>query len=579
MGMALSKRTLRALTVLVVLALASAQHRHHRRRHRHHRQPLEPIDDATLESEEERLEPTPLPQLHHRRRRRRRRHRRDGDDDAQHVELVSSTSDDATLRLIERVNDEHRRASRPAMLMQELRNFKNTQYVGTIGIGTPPQPFAVIFDTGSSNLWVPSVSCEAPGCLTHPRFDAKASSSYNTNGSLFGIRYGTGEVSGLLAQDAVTLGPLTVPGQIFGEVTDQKGTPFAPGAFSGILGLAYPSIAVEGAIPLFDNMMLQRLLPKNVVSFFLSRDAEHASALVLGDTSPELHHGNLSYLPTVSQTYWEIHFDRIEIGGEILPVCQLGPCRAAIDSGTSLVTGPAIHARELTRRIGVARDCSNMNSLPAVSFIAGNLNLTLRAEDYVLAVKAPPTTDTTANANAGAADVDADDPAAPVCAPGFMPLDVPPPRGPLWLLGDIFLRKFYTVFDRDADRLGFALANHPESPRLDLRDLSTARTDTPKQPQPQLQPQQPQQPQPGSGGGGFGGMEYLQPGEPMNFSLTEDAAPSMHSWTGTQAGMPHAPHRLAEPSDMPADLLDPGPEVSEGEANTLPADWYDLPSQ
>ena len=190
-------------------------------------------------------------------------------------------------------------------------------------------------------------------------------------------------MSGLLAQDAVTLGPLTVPGQVFGEVTDQKGTPFAPGAFSGILGLAYPSIAVEGAVPIFDNMMLQRLLPANLVSFYLSRDAAHASALVLGAAAggtnvrsretpwlqsapwamfwrgpgppraepaprgrtaqlsgardaasttnpaggvePSFYHGNLSYLPTVSQTYWEIFFDRIEVGGEPLPVCQLAP--------------------------------------------------------------------------------------------------------------------------------------------------------------------------------------------------------------------------------------------------------------
>ena len=56
-----------------------------------------------------------------------------------------------------------------------------------------------------------------------------------------------------------------------------------------------------------------------------------------------------------------------------LPVCQLGVCRAAIDSGTSLVTGPTVHVRALLERLGVARDCSNMGALPAISFVAGAL--------------------------------------------------------------------------------------------------------------------------------------------------------------------------------------------------------------
>ena len=57
------------------------------------------------------------------------------------------------------------------------------------------------------------MACGAPTCLAHARFDARRSSTYATNGSLFGIRYGTGEVSGLLSQDHVTVGPLVVPGQ------------------------------------------------------------------------------------------------------------------------------------------------------------------------------------------------------------------------------------------------------------------------------------------------------------------------------------------------------------------------------
>nr|CAA70340.1 aspartic proteinase [Centaurea calcitrapa] len=433
----------------------------------------------------------------------------------------------------------------------ELKNYMDAQYYGEIGIGSPAQKFTVIFDTGSSNLWVPSAKCYfSVACLFHSKYKSSHSSTYKKNGTSAAIQYGTGSISGFVSQDSVKLGDLVVKEQDFIEATKEPGVTFLAAKFDGILGLGFQEISVGKSVPVWYNMVNQGLVQEPVFSFWFNRNAdeEEGGELVFGGVDPNHFKGKHTYVPVTQKGYWQFNMGDVLIEDKTTGFCADG-CAAIADSGTSLLAGPTAIITQINHAIGAkgvmsqqcktlvdqygktiiemllseaqpdkicsqmklctfdgardvssiiesvvdknngkssggvhdemctfcemavvwmqnqikrnqtedniinyvnelcdrlpspmgesAVDCNDLSSMPNIAFTIGGKVFELCPEQYILKI--------------GEGE-------AAQCISGFTAMDVAPPRGPLWILGDVFMGQYHTVFDYGKLRVGFAEA-------------------------------------------------------------------------------------------------------------------------
>jgi len=375
-----------------------------------------------------------------------------------------------------------------------LSNCHLVLWTGEIGLGTPPQKFAVDFDTGSSDLWIPSAMCDET-CDEFPewrRYDQQKSSTFNVasknpDENAFHATYADGEVvEGVHAKDTLSLGEdITVPEQVFAQITTYSHFQ-ACASEEGIFGLGFSMISSHKFPTPINNMASSLRHP--VFSVYMNPtddyppssvdgmmdamgNSKHYSGHAISSNSEivfggvnQLHYEgclswhNLGQFKDLSngktfEGYWDFKLDRVSVGGTSLPSSSL----ALVDSGSTYIVGPS----DAIAEIAIANSAACLNLVPggepeftecdsptgfdaaaidcdqpffSLQFEADTAVYILEKDDLVTRISTS----------------DGD-----ICLLRLQPSN----EIPGWVLGDVFLTKYYAAFDFINKRVGFAPAS------------------------------------------------------------------------------------------------------------------------
>jgi len=371
------------------------------------------------------------------------------------VRIRAGSSLELTQRAVLR---RHRRSSLP-LHTKDREGHSHTQghhpseYYGVISVGSPAQDFHVLFDTGSGNLLLPSAACDGQACMKHRRLNASQSSTSlsiafankpdtpvgdDGDQDVLNLVYGTGEATGVIVQDKVCVGSTCARTDLVAAI-EESDAPFSGAPFDGILGMGLTKLSEAPAFNLLDCMVRDKAIKSGMFSVFLGATDAEESEILFGSYRPEHMVGSLFWVKVIEGTgFWQVPLNALTLRGHNLT--SDANASAILDTGTSLLAGPPDVVNALLDQLNVATNCSNFASLPDIGFVVAGRLLSLSPEDYV--------------------DRDNNE-----CTVPLMTQNVKPGEGPSWIFGDPFLRKYYTVYNRDKMEVGFALAAHPRGGR------------------------------------------------------------------------------------------------------------------
>lgn len=331
----------------------------------------------------------------------------------------------------------------PARIIQ-LKNFYNRMYTGAVQVGTPAVSYDLVFDTGSADMWLFAAASLKPILDYVTYYDYSQSSTSRVSTTSWSIQYGKGASKGNLVSDRVQLSDRSASGFTFAQATSYSEDFESPAMpLDGLLGLAFQQVNSAGTPTLIDALKSAGQITERVFSFYLTTDNPEGSEFILGMPDLAMTRGNLTFFDLASSTgMWLLSMQAVMIGSTT-SFCTSG-CAVLLDTGTSFIGMPVAAFNSFATRVNAARsDClidsgsglircsrNTADGLPSMSFsIQGSL-FTVEGSDYfedgIL---------------------------------GFMSIDISTSSGSsFWILGDTFLKTYYTVYDMDNRKIGIANA-------------------------------------------------------------------------------------------------------------------------
>ncbi|KAI5784597.1 aspartic peptidase domain-containing protein [Geopyxis carbonaria] len=326
-------------------------------------------------------------------------------------------------------------------------------YFSFVEFGTEGREFRLVIDTGSSDTWIPSDRCASKACKNLDTFGSKDSSTLKISTSEFDIKYGSGDVMGVVVQDKISFAGFDITAQ-FGLAT-QVSDDFINFEIDGIMGLGFTGASQQGVPTIMDVLKDQGLIQVKLYGVALSRASDGANDGVInfGGIDKTLFDGDLTFSPAIPGLgLWELKLDGASVDGDAATI--LGKT-AVIDTGTSLAIIPPEDAMALHAKIEGAETNGETFAVPCDT--TSEIELTFSGVTYSI----PP-----ADYRGSRISLTRNLCISLIGGRPILPNNT-------WLLGDVFLKNVYSVFDLDNERVGFAAKKKPVGAELAASPIPT----------------------------------------------------------------------------------------------------------